>query len=192
MIKCVFNLAIDFKSYLRKNFKLLVIVNALLAFSFVLGLILGFNADVESAFNSSSREVFKFLKEEKNAYVASVLWLTFLAFALVSASKFNEFTCKFSIIIACIFLAIAAYNGAGIIVIFGIKSILPLIIVFALHFAATLALEVLYLYNLSDAKYIGCDISIEGYALICVALFAVSCVLVGFECLVMTLLKSIT
>ena len=192
MIKCVFNLGLDLKSYLKRNFKLLVIVNSLLAISFVLGLILGFNADAISAYESSGTEFFKYLKGEQNALIASVFWLTFLSFALVVISKFNAVTCKISIAVGCAYLVYCAYHTAGVLTVFGIKAVLPLLLVTVLQFAATLALEILYLFNISDGKTFGCGFNIEGYAIVCGVTFLACCIVRVLECIALFLLKCIT
>ncbi len=189
----LYNIKLDVQNYFRKNFRLLIFLNILIVIGAFLGCVVSINSDYQSVFETSGNAYFVYLTGSKEKGVAvSVFVGAVLYIVLLVLSKAMRITRKLGILIVVYKAYESLYRMTVIMLYFGIKSVLPSILICLAELLFCFLLEALYLLNNSEKRNLCKEWVSEEY-LISVGFIAVICLVINvLICVLFSLLNIFT
>lgn len=160
----LYNIKVDAQNFIKKNLKILALLNVIILIGAFLGCVVALSLDCQTVFETSGNAYFVFLTDTSvkgvavNVFVSAVVYL-----ALLVLSKAIKFTKKFGILLVCYKAYEVFYRMTIIMLYFGIKSIFPSVLICVAELVFCLLLETLYLLNNSEKRNLCKDWISEEY-----------------------------
>ncbi|MBE5733004.1 MAG: hypothetical protein E7353_08245 [Clostridiales bacterium] len=189
----LYNIKVDIKNFLRKNHKVLIFLNVFVVVGAFLGCVIAINSDYQKVFETSGNVYFVFLADTSSKGITTSVFVSAIIYlALMVLSKAVRVIRKLGFLLVVYKVYELFYRMIIIARYFGVKAVLPVILVCLAELLFCFALEALYLLNNSEKRNLCKDWISEEY-LISVGVIAIVCLVINVViCLLFNLLNFFT